>query len=222
MLETGNQEATVCISDDSGFFICSKFGHNRCSAPEEGTIMSASTTATPVSHYSLTLYHVFEIPATIYPLCLSLHFIIPTYAFVTLATSPIVQGQYKSQPRKPYSSGENNLGIILVSGARCSLRKSSFSARAGLVVTTFTLDKAHRLWRCPLSLPKTPVSTVPANYAFILTSSCHGTAYPFSDRGTLDDRYGAVHTPKHVSAMMAWRYCYSTSSKCYKETPQIP
>ncbi|GAA47841.1 hypothetical protein CLF_100867 [Clonorchis sinensis] len=35
-------------------------------------------------------------------------------------------------------------------------------------------------------------------------SSCHGTAHPFSDRGTLDDRYEAVH----VSAMMAWR-CYT-------------
>ncbi|GAA50552.1 hypothetical protein CLF_104713 [Clonorchis sinensis] len=30
-----------------------------------------------------------------------------------------------------------------------------------------------------------------------VTSSCHRTAYPFSDRGTLDDRYGAVHKPKH-------------------------
>ncbi|GAA50341.1 hypothetical protein CLF_104396 [Clonorchis sinensis] len=29
-------------------------------------------------------------------------------------------------------------------------------------------------------------------------SSCHGTAYSSSDRGTLDDRYGAVHKPKHV------------------------
>ncbi|GAA53267.1 hypothetical protein CLF_109915, partial [Clonorchis sinensis] len=39
-------------------------------------------------------------------------------------------------------------------------------------------------------------------------SSCHGTAYPFSDRGTLDDRYGTVHKPKHVSAMMAW-HCHT-------------
>ena len=39
-------------------------------------------------------------------------------------------------------------------------------------------------------------------------SSCHRTAYPFSDRGTLDDRYGAVHKPKHVSAMMAW-HCHT-------------
>ncbi|KAG5444666.1 hypothetical protein CSKR_109034 [Clonorchis sinensis] len=35
-----------------------------------------------------------------------------------------------------------------------------------------------------------------------------GTAYPFSDRSILDDRYGAVHKPKHVSAMMAW-HCHT-------------
>ncbi|GAA53252.1 hypothetical protein CLF_109871 [Clonorchis sinensis] len=37
----------------------------------------------------------------------------------------------------------------------------------------------------------------------LIVSSCHRTAYPFSDRGTLDDRYGAVHKPKHTVTIVS-------------------
>ncbi|GAA50016.1 potassium voltage-gated channel subfamily H member 7 [Clonorchis sinensis] len=47
-----------------------------------------------------------------------------------------------------------------------------------------------------------------------ILSSCHGTAYPFSDRGTLDDRYGVVHKPKHVIRKQYLLYARSNSKYC--------